>query len=56
VAADRDLIIAFDALVAAEFGRRGRALAVRTGAHWPAEFERATLDYLRRELAMDVAP
>jgi hypothetical protein len=56
VADDRDLIIAFDALVAAEVSRRGRALARRTGARWPAEFERATLDYLRRELAMDVAP
>jgi hypothetical protein len=56
VAADRDLIIAFDALVAAEVSRRGRALARRTGARWPAEFEQATLDYLRRELAMDVAP
>jgi len=28
----------------------------RTGAHGPAEFERAAPGCLRRELAMDVAP
>jgi hypothetical protein len=50
----RDSIIAFDRLVAAEVSRRGRALATATGADWPASFERATLDYLRRELGMDV--
>ena len=52
--ADCASVIEFDRLVAAEVSRRGRALAVRTGAAWPAEFERATLAYLRRELGMDV--
>lgn len=54
VAADRSMIVEFDACVAAEMSRRGRALAAATGAAWPADFERATLDYLRRELGMDV--
>ncbi len=54
VAADHASVIAFDRLVAAEVSRRGRALAARTGAEWPAELERATLDYLRRELELEV--
>jgi hypothetical protein len=47
VSVDCDAVVGFDSLVAAEFIRRGRALADRTGARWPADLERATLDYLR---------
>lgn len=54
LSADRDAVIAFDCLVAAEVIRRGRALAAATSAQWPAEFEQATLAYLRRELGMEV--
>ena len=52
--ADRDAVIAFDRLVAGEVIRRGRALAAVTSARWPAEFQQATLAYLRRELGMEV--
>jgi hypothetical protein len=54
LSADRDAVIAFDRLVASEVIRRGRALAAGTGERWPAEFQEATLAYLRRELGMEV--
>ncbi len=47
VAVDRDAVVGFDRLVAAEFIRRGRPLADRTGARWPADLEDATINYLR---------
>ncbi len=50
VAARRDAVIEFDRRVAAEFIRRGRALAGATGANWPADLEQATVAYLRRSL------
>jgi hypothetical protein len=56
VGADRASVIRLDRLVAAEFIRRGRALADRTGAQWPAAYERATLDYLQRSLGEDFGP
>lgn len=56
VAADRASVIAHNRVVAAEFIRRGRALADRTGAQWPVAFERATLDYLKRSLGVDFGP
>ncbi|HEY3866710.1 MAG TPA: nucleotidyltransferase domain-containing protein [Actinocrinis sp.] len=56
VASDQASVIAHNRLVAAEFIRRGRALAARTGAQWPAAFERATLDYLKRSLGVDFGP
>jgi len=52
VAARRDAVLEFDRRVAAEFVRRGRALAAVTGADWPAELEEATLAYLERNLGV----
>ena len=54
VAAGRASVIEFDRRVAAEFIRRGRALAQRTGADWPAAYERATLDFLKRSLGVEI--
>src|SRR5262245_25004426 len=54
LAATRASVIEFDKLIAAEVSRRGRALAAATGGTWPADFEAATLAYLRRELGMIV--
>jgi hypothetical protein len=53
VAARRDSVIKFNQRVAAEFIRRGRALAATTGADWPSDLEVATLAYLQRELGAD---
>lgn len=53
VRAERESVIRFDRLVAVDLIRRGRALAERAGARWPAELEAATLGYLRRCLGVD---
>ena len=39
--------------ISAEFIRRGRALAVRSGQVWPQSLEDATIDHLRRHLGID---
>ncbi|WP_020573925.1 hypothetical protein [Actinopolymorpha alba] len=36
-----------------EFTRRGKALAVRTGATWPQPFEDATIAHLQHNLGVD---
>jgi len=56
LSATRDSVIRFDQLVAADFLSRGRALAERTGASWPADLELATISYLRRWLGVEFAP
>jgi hypothetical protein len=53
LSASRDSVIRFDRLVAADLIRRGRALAERTGAGWPADLELATISYLRRCLGVE---
>jgi hypothetical protein len=54
--ASRDSVIRFDQLVAADLIARGRALADRTGARWPADYEQATTAYLRRSLGVRFGP
>jgi hypothetical protein len=54
--ASRDSVIRFDQLVAADLITRGRALADRTGARWPADYEQATTAYLRRSLGVRFGP
>jgi hypothetical protein len=56
LSATRDSVIRFDQLVAADFISRGRALAERTAASWPADLELATISYLRRWLGVEFAP
>ncbi|HZE39187.1 MAG TPA: hypothetical protein VE172_10290 [Stackebrandtia sp.] len=51
--ADREQILAAERYLTAEFLRRGRALAKRTGGEWPYAFEEATLAHLRRHLGVD---
>ena len=54
VASDRESIIRFDQLVAAEMIKRGRPLARATGQTWPEQFEAATLAYLNREIGFRI--
>ncbi len=56
LSASRDSVVRFDQLIAADLISRGRALAERTGATWPSEFERATTGYLERCLNVPFGP
>ena len=50
---DPQEIIAANRFICAEFIRRGRALAERTGAAWPERLEAATLRHLRNHFGVD---
>jgi hypothetical protein len=56
LSASRDSVIRFDQLVAADLSARGRAMAERTGARWPADLERATTAYLERCVNVSFGP
>lgn len=52
--AERQSLIDAQGEIGRLFLARGRPLAERLGAPWPAAFEAATHDYLRRELGLEI--